>query len=220
MIYKEVDLAEPLSQGDIFLAVPSIRISLQDMICADEDGDRIVRWEAIVAKGESPTCLFEAAPVPAIVVTPDCDALRSELITLAEIRTFAEVEGKAKSANSPKAFMKIITQHARINQKWFYLPQDDTEPFRRLFKGKMGVDFRATLSLPRTDLEKVRTLRIARLDTPAIEHFRERISEFYRRYPYDEWYPLDAAEFEKYISSQKQEEIDPYPWQRQEENQR
>jgi hypothetical protein len=215
MIYRTVDLGEPLSQGDIFLAVPSIRISLQNMICADDDGEHIDQWESIVEKGESPTCLFEATPVPAIIVTPDCDALRSELITLAEIRTFAEVEGKAKDAKSPKSFMKIITQHARINQKWFYLPKDDGEPFRQLFNEKLGVDFRATLSLPRTDLEGVGALRIARLDTPAIEHFRERISEFYRRYPYDEWYPLDAAEFEKYLTSQNQEEIVPYPWQQQ-----
>ena len=77
----------------------------------------------------------------------------------------------------------------------------------------MAVDFLSVLRVSRAYLEQnVATLRLARLNTLADEHFRERLSEFFRRYPYDEWYPLDKAEFDEYRRS-KQEPIQPYPWQ-------
>ena len=53
---------------------------------------------------------------------------------------------------------------------------------------------------------------MARLNDLADEHFRERLAEYFRRYPYDEWYPLDKAELEEYRRS-KPEPIQPYPWQ-------
>lgn len=215
MIYAQVNDSEPLSQGDIFRAVPSVRVSLQNMSCVNDDGeDTVEQWENLVQRGDSPNCLFDVVSVPAIVLTPDCDALRSELITLAEVKKFVEVEGKAKDITSPEKLMRIITQHARINQKWFYLPEDRNDPFCLVFPQKMGVDFRSVISLPRADLEGIRSLRIGRLVTPAIEHFRERIAEFYRRYPYNEWYPLDDKEFEKYRQDKHNDPgIEAYPWQ-------
>jgi len=66
----------------------------------------------------------------------------------------------------------------------------------------------------RTYLEQnILQLRLARLNQIAVEHFRERLSEYYRRYPYDEWYPLDKAEFEEYRRD-KPEPTEPFPWQR------
>jgi len=59
---------------------------------------------------------------------------------------------------------------------------------------------------------------VARLRTPAIEHFRERLSEFYRRYPYDEWYPLNREEYQKYVADKGgDEDIKPFPWQEQDD---
>ena len=62
----------------------------------------------------------------------------------------------------------------------------------------MAVDFLVTLRVPREDLEKLRSLRRGRLNAVADEHFRERIGEFFRRYPYDEWYALDEQEMSEY----------------------
>jgi hypothetical protein len=147
-------------------------------------------------------------PVAAIVATQDCDALRSRDITLCEIRAFRDVERKSKDTTSAKSWKNLITQHARINQKWFYLPPDDQIGF----EDKMAVDFLVTLCLPLEDLKNLRGLRRGRLNNLADEHFRERISEFFRRYPYDEWYALSNSELEAY--QKEYPDIAPFPWQR------
>jgi hypothetical protein len=141
------------------------------------------------------------------VATQDCDALRGRDITLCEIESFRAVEKKCQNTNSPKGWKNIITQHARINLKWFYLPPDP----RLGFTDKMAVDFAVTLRVPRTELEQVRHLRRGRLNPIADEHFRERIGEFFRRYPYDEWYPLDPEELRVYQGDYP--DAAPFPWQ-------
>ncbi len=106
--------------------------------------------------------------------------------------------------------MSLITKHARLNLKWFYLPADSSIGFT----DKMAVDFHSVLRVSRTYLEQnLAQLRLGRLNQIATEHFRERLSEYYRRYPYDEWYPLDKAEYEEYRRS-KPEPLEPFPWQR------
>jgi hypothetical protein len=101
----------------------------------------------------------------------------------------------------------IKLRHARVNLKWFYLPPDE----RLGFAEKMAVGFMVTLRVPRTELEALRDLRRGRLNAVADEHFRERISEFFRRYPYDEWYPLNQEELEAYTDEHP--DARPYPWQ-------
>lgn len=128
-------------------------------------------------------------------------------ITLCEIRSFRDVERKAAQTSSAKSWKNIITQHARINLKWFYLPPDA----QMGFADKMAVDFTVTLRVPRTDLEDLRDLRKGRLNEVADEHFRERIGEFFRRYPYDEWYPLDRDELRVYLNEYP--DAVPFPWQ-------
>jgi hypothetical protein len=72
----------------------------------------------------------------------------------------------------------------------------------------------APLQQGEADLEAARAMRVARLVSPAIEHFRERLGEFYRRYPYDEWYPLNPDEFAAYRADKKDDpDIKPFSWQ-------
>ena len=75
----------------------------------------------------------------------------------------------------------------------------------------MAVDFLLTLRLPLKDLMASRGRRRARLNAVADEHFRERIGEFFRRYPYDEWYPLNEREFAAYQSDYPDAQA--FPWQ-------
>jgi hypothetical protein len=74
---------------------------------------------------------------------------------------------------------------------------DEAEQFQVSRAGSM-----VTVRLRRVDLEALRSHPSGRLNTTAgehfREHFRERISEFYRRYPYDEWCALNPQEFEAY----------------------
>jgi hypothetical protein len=208
MIYEFPDLAAPLRQGDIFFGLPRIDISLQQVLLADEGGERLTTWGQLAAQNRPLNIIVPVRPVAAVVATQDCDALRGRDITLCEVREFRDVERKSKDTTSPQKWKNLLTQHARINQKWFYLPPD----IRIGFSDKMAVDFLVTLRLPRADLEDLRSLRRGRLNATADEHFRERIGEFFRRYPYDEWYALDEAEMAEY--KKEYSGVSPYPWQR------
>ncbi len=146
-------------------------------------------------------------PVAAIVATQDRDATHAQDITLCEIRPFRQVERMAAQTTAPKKWKDILTQHARINQKWFYVPPDE----RIGFADKMAVDFMVTLRVPRAELEALRDFRKGRLNPLADEHFRERISEFFGRYAYDEWYPQNEQVLRAYIAEYPGEQ--PFPRQ-------
>ena len=65
----------------------------------------------------------------------------------------------------------------------------------------------------RDDLEKnVKELRRGRLNKIAFQHYRESIAQYFRRYPYDEWYPLNNEEFEEYNLNKGP--VDPFEWQK------
>jgi hypothetical protein len=174
----------------------------------ENDGSMIAReWREIALDQAEVTAVFAIRPVAAIVATQDCDATRSQDITLCEIRPFRDVYPTASQTSTPKAWKNILTQHARVNHKWFYLPPDEQIGF----VDKMAVDFMVTLRVPRIDLESLRELRKGRLNPVADEHFREHIAEFFRRYPYDEWYPLNSDELETYRAQYP--EARAFPWQ-------
>lgn len=208
MIYEFPDEGEPICQGDIFIGVPRVDISLQEVLLADAEGERVARWEELAGRKQPVNVIVAVRPVAAIVATQDCDALRSRDITLCEIREFRDVEGKSQNTTSPKSWKNILTQQARINQKWFYLPPDE----RLGLTKKTAVDFLVTIRVPRVDLERLRSLRRGRLNATADEHFRERIGEFFRRYPYDEWYALNEAEMCEY--QKEYADAKPFSWQR------
>lgn len=207
MIYEFPGISAPIRQGDVFVGLPRIDISLNKVIVVGEAGETVATWGEIAQTGEPVNIIVPVRPVAAIVATQDCDAIRSRDITFCEIRSFKDVERKSKDTSSAKSWKNIITQHARINQKWFYLPPDGTIGFSE----KMAVDFMVTLRVPMADIEELRYLRKGRLNAIADEHFRERIGEFFRRYPYDEWYPLDQDELKAYVSEYP--ETRSFPWQ-------
>jgi hypothetical protein len=209
VIYEYPALDAPIRQGDILVGLPRVEVSLGRVPVLEADGSMADRdWREIAQHQREVTAVFPLRPVAAIVATQDCDAARGRDITLCEIQAFRDVERKAKDTKKTKSWVNILTQHARINQKWFYLPPDA----RMGFTDKMAVDFMVTLRVPRVELEAVRDLRSGRLNAVADEHFRERISDFFRRYPYDEWHPLNQEELETY--TEEYPDTEPYTWQR------
>jgi hypothetical protein len=80
----------------------------------------------------------------------------------------------------------------------------------------MAADFRIVLRVPLRDLLEMRVQRVARLNEVAVQHFREMFSQFFRRYAYNEWYPLSKEEFEEYTKDKGDfdEPILPYDWQK------
>jgi hypothetical protein len=75
----------------------------------------------------------------------------------------------------------------------------------------MGADFLTPIRVPRLTLERLLNFRKGRLNEVAKQHFRERLAEFFRRYAYDEWYPLTRDELAEYRKSYPNAE--PFPWQ-------
>ncbi|MGI6139111.1 MAG: hypothetical protein ACOYI9_08755 [Candidatus Hydrogenedentales bacterium] len=207
MIYDFPDTSAHIRQGDIFIDLPRVEMSLKTVTIFNDVDQRVTNWMEIAEKGDEVSIIVPVRPVAAIVATQDCDAVRSPDITLLEIRNFRDVERKSQNTTSAKSWKNLITQHARLNQKWFYLPPDD----RIGFGDKMAVDFMVTLRVRRRELEELRCLRKGRLNKVADEHFRERIGEFFRRYPYDEWYPLDQEEWKAYKNEYS--DAKPFPWQ-------
>ena len=212
MIYDAIDPDAPVRQGDIFVRVPRIDVNLARLIAISPTaGPTIGTWSNLEQLNEPATIAATVRPVTAIVVSQDCDASRSEDISFCEVRPFEKVDGKAKGfANlKPKARQSIITTHARVNQKWFYLPPSKTFGINE----PMAVDFRVPIRVLRENVEAMRrTNRTGRLNDASSAHFRERISEFFRRYPYDEWYALSSEELGEYPPF-KAGLADPFPWQ-------
>lgn len=211
MIYDYPNNNEPIRQGDIFLGIPKVEIEFASGLptCSATDEMERIPWEDIVESGGAAPALLPVLPVPAIVASQDCDARWGDSITLCEIKEFSEIEKDAATAK-PAGMVNIITRHARWKLKWFYLPPDETIGFDK----KMGVDFFSTIRVPRVDLEKLIELRKARLKPVACDHFRERIAHFYRRYAYNEWYPLNKEEMEIYPNKDALKPSDWYDWQK------
>jgi len=208
LIYEFPTLDQPIRQGDVFTHLPRIEISFENLTVLDEEGPLDISWEEAAFTSENVKAILPVRPVTAVVITQDCDTLRANEISLCEIRPFRDVEGKAKHTKDAKGWVSIITQHSRMNLKWFYLPPDDQIGF----DDKMAVDFSTTLRIRRVDLEGFRRFRKGRLNSVADEHFRERLAEFFRRYPYDEWYALDAEELAEY--RKRNPEVAAFPWQK------
>jgi hypothetical protein len=182
---------------------------LTDLPVVYEDKIQAVSWVSVASEGKQIKAILPVEPVYAIVATQDCDTISSPEITLCEIREFKQVEGKAKETTEPMSWQRIITQQARINEKWFYLPPDPNMGFSK----KMAVDFRVTIRIPSKDLKGFLTCRKGRLNALAQQHFRERIGQFFRRYPYNEWYPLNHEELLAYEKERKCTVEPKYPWQ-------
>lgn len=214
MVYERPSPGDPIRQGDIFRDVPRVDVSLEKLHAFDEQDNPVEgRWvDLIDGWGCRPVrAAVYIRPVIGMVVTQDCDALRSRDISLCEIRPFREIYPRiADMKDTPKKWVGVITQHARVNYEWFYLPVNHEIGFTE----RMGADFSTMLRIARKDLESMRAQRrMGRLNEVAAAHFRERLSGFFRRYPYNEWYPLTKEELEEYRRS-KPEPIEPYEWQK------
>lgn len=215
-MYSFPDNTEPIRQGDIFRWLPKTELALGDeklpiITETEESGVREIDWFEIAKKNNPIDTIAVVRPVLGIVITQDCDASKNTYIAFAEIRPFTEVEVLYSEETKLKGIVNIITRESRKNQKWYYLAKNS----RIEFDKKMGVDFQSIFEVQRAMLEKHKeTIRIGRLeDTVASPHFRERIAEFFRRYPYNEWYPLDTEEITNYEET-RHIKVDPrYPWQ-------
>jgi hypothetical protein len=219
VIYEAVAPDAPIQQGDIFRSIPRVDISLLQMTVLvkenDEEEARELAWtDALLNPGAADKSnggcisgILPIHPVHAVVITQSCDALRAEAISLCEIAPMSQVMGNAIQPGSKK-WVTTLTRQSTENLRWFYLPPAESIGFA----DKMAADFRLVISVQRTDLETLRSLRVGRLNFVAYEHFREKLAEFFRRYPVNAWYPLSKQELETY--AKESGPVEPYDWQK------
>jgi len=209
MIYDQVDNLSPIKQGDIFMGVPRVDFSATDLTIIEQDECRQTTWNDTLADGSATEGLAAIIPIKAvmaIVISQNCDTARGEYISLCQIDKFSSVVGTTPS--TPKKWASLIVKHSRYNLRYFYLPPDLSLGLGE----RMAADLRILLRVRRNDLEGMLENRIGRLNHRGKEYFRENISQYFRRYPYDEWYPLDKDEFEEYQKGSP-EPVEGFPWQ-------
>ena len=205
MVYIFPDESKPIQQGDIFCQLPLPLIDLSNLVVIADGELYSSNW---ADQMDEPN-LEASIPLEktwGIVATQNCDASRAPFISFFQIDTFSDVT--TLHPGSPKKWMDVITRKSRQEQKWFYLPVND----RIGFKDKMAVNFLRVFQIQLSDLQQNIALRKGRLNKIAYEHYRESIAQYFRRYPYDEWYPLDNQEFAKY-NERNEGCIIPFEWQ-------
>ena len=216
MIYSIPNPSDVLQQGDIFRYIPKVEISMNKLVAIKQIDQSTnqkpieTTWRKEIEDSQSVVYgLLPIKPVDAIVVTQDCDASRGMDISLCEIRKFSDVFHQTLPADDKYAkWIDVITKKSQVNQKWYYLPICKEIGF----SCRMGVDFMSIIRVNRIELEEMREdYRVAKLnDNVAKPHFRERIANFFRRYPYNEWYPLNKKEYEEYVKDKGP--VEPYEW--------
>lgn len=212
MIYEAVEAGEEIKQGDIFIDVPvpdftfgARGISIFEPATKESS---LITWQGILDEKKDRLALVPIRLISGVIINQDCDASREERLCLAEIDEFEKVCGENLSSSPVKA-IRYLTKKAKINLKWFYLPIDPLVGFST----RKAADFCSLYPVYRDDLKKMIQQRKGRLKSPADEHFREKLSEFFRRYAYNEWYPLTKAECDIYDSDNSGSNSR-YDWQR------
>ncbi|MCX6637039.1 MAG: hypothetical protein NT090_18445 [Acidobacteria bacterium] len=208
MTYQTIAPEEPIQQGDIFRHVPRVDFSLAGLAVVDDEETREASWRDL-GLGSEVTAVLTVKSVSGIVVTQNCDARRGEYLCLCQVDPFLAVLRQNTPPKNPHKWQELIITQARTNHRLHYLPADE----RMGFAEPMVADFSIVIRVSRIDLEELRENRIGRLNDVAIAHFRESFSQFFRRYAYDEWYPLSKDQFNAYAAKYS-EAIEPYPWQR------
>jgi hypothetical protein len=207
MIYEFPDADAPIRQGDIFYPLPETRFDLDELSTSLGNNQYGLRtWEDVLPEQE---VVITFGKVWAIVGSQDCDTARSPTITLFVILPIEEVNRNVPTGIP--GWVSLISERSQERSKWFYLPQDN----RIGFDQRMAVHFPRVITVLRENLEVRRTThRKGRLQEHADEHFRESIAQFFRRYPYNEWYPMNAEEFARYRAT-RSADARPYDGQEQ-----
>lgn len=212
---------DPIRQGDIFRWLPKLDLLVGEKnlpILSETAGEglREIDWLSVAQSSSTINSNINASvyakSVTGIVINQDCDSIRNEQILFCEILPLKELfKDYKEDTPNDKKFIDWMSSYNKKNQKWFYLAENDRIGFVR----KMSVNFESAFVVPREFINTYKDrLRIGHLDDEVAKpHFRERVSEYFRRYPYNEWYPLNQAELAVYESGKGL--VDPkYPWQK------
>lgn len=215
MCYDLLEPECPIRQGDIFYPLPYAELSLTNIQALKKIGQenlvlQVSNWD-ILQDNEEIVISTALRKAWGIVATQDCDASRIPDISLFQIESFEIINRTPPNDKNVGSWINIITDRSCKNAGWFYLPKDE----RLEINGRKVVNFHKVFQIPRPDLEDNIKLRKGRLGRVAYEHYRESIAQYYRRYPYNEWYSMNKDEVDFYIKNLKKCTVDDlYPWHR------
>ena len=185
MIYKNVSVNKPIRQGDIFRNLSLVRFDLEDLLTFQDDNTIIsTNWKNI--EPNEVQILANLEKTYAIVLSQDCDCLRSPYLSLIVIKPLN------KNIETHKNWMKFIIILNKRSPSKMYLPPDDNFNISK----RMQIDFSHIFPIERKNLESLLNLRLCRLNKEAMEHFREKTAYYFHRYGYDEYYPLNQYEMD------------------------
>jgi hypothetical protein len=211
LIYESVKEDDDIRQGDIFYPLPYTILSLNKMqTLLKTEEPRLVtessNWNEL--KGRDSIIISTGVRKAwGIVATQDCDSPKSPFISLFQVESFEDVF-KMEPPKTDKTWQSTITTKCRLKANMFYLPPDNAIGFNQ----RMAVNFHKIFQIQGEDLKENINLRKGRLNKIAYQHYRECIAQYFRRYPYDEWYPLNKNEYQAYLSDKKCA-IKPFPYQ-------
>jgi hypothetical protein len=211
MIYDFPSSSDIISQGDIFIDIPLVDFNFLKGLSVIEAGSKIknITWQEIIANPQEKeiVAVLGITSVPAIVITQTCDAQRKEYVTLCEIIELQNIEPfKSLHGKSLKNQVASLIDGNRKKHDYFYLPPDTQIGFTE----RMAVLFANTIRLQREDLETLINNRKGRLKKYPYEHFREKLSDYFRRYAVNDWYMLTKDEIEHH---HEYPNIEKFPWQ-------
>jgi hypothetical protein len=211
MFYEFPSSSEIIEQGDIFLNIPRVDIDFEMEILGEENKPESITWEEIVANNKDVSGILGITSVPAIVATQKCDAQKEDYITLCEIVKLSEFPAfTTLEIQSPKNRVDTLVKKNREMPGIFYLPPNDVIGFTN----RMAVNFLSTIRLRRKNLEQFKSNRKGRLNKIAYEHFREKLSHFFHRYAWNEWYILNKKEIGEHDTYSKLNPTELFEWQK------
>jgi hypothetical protein len=208
--YDLLENDQPIRQGDIFYPLPYIILDLDAVQTLSMAGLKSSNWNDLMNKVEDYKKEGNDNPTPisiglvktwGIVASQDCDASDAPIISLFQIVPFVDVHS---CPSSPSGWVSTLTERICKNAKWFYLPKSEELGIDK----EMAANFHRVFQIQRIDLENNKNLRRGRLANFAYEHYREAIAQYYRRYPYNEWYSFNKAQLEHYAKNVRKCEID------------
>ena len=193
MIYTSVKEIEPIRQGDIFFNLPFVRYNLRELyVYFNENEFNLTSWIDVKENTINGVANFEK--VYGIVLSQDCDCLRNPYLSLIMIIPYN------RNFTSVKRGMQEILIINNRSPSLMYLPPDNNFRIRE----KMLIDFSQIFHIFREDLEYFKKLRLCRLNSEGLEHFCNKVSDYFRRYAYDEYYPFDPEEMDEYENYRKE----------------
>jgi hypothetical protein len=204
-----------LGQGDIFSSLPFIEIDSPKVVELIAEGDQLVPKEIdlvnyISSQPRETNLAVKSTLQAAIIITQNCDLLRSDYVSYCKVTRLRNVEKNMSDSQGKR--IKFLTKTYREQAKYYYLPAE--QPYG--FEEDMAVDFSSIHQIKKEVLEQLLNKRTSRLNDMALDHFREKMANYFKRFAYDGWYVLNKSDFEFYLNTLEENEkvrTSPYGWQ-------